>query len=84
MTKHNPIYIYILYYLDYNYSCLAGPIATKFLQSCLKYSNYKIIQCGNLAREGLRTLVIAKKILTEQQYASFEVRNSSNGIFLHV
>ena len=31
------------------------------------------IQCGNLAREGLRTLVVAKKILTEEQYQDFEV-----------
>jgi len=27
-----------------------------------------------MAREGLRTLVVAKKTLTEEQYADFEVR----------
>lgn len=27
-----------------------------------------------MAREGLRTLVVAKKVLTEEQYADFEVR----------
>ena len=32
-----------------------------------------LIQCGNMAREGLRTLVVGKKILTEEQYTSFEV-----------
>jgi hypothetical protein len=30
-------------------------------------------ECGNMAREGLRTLVVAKKILTEEQYMDFEV-----------
>lgn len=27
-----------------------------------------------MAREGLRTLVVAKKVLTEDQYQDFEVR----------
>ena len=31
------------------------------------------LQCGNMAREGLRTLVVAKKVLTEDQYQEFEV-----------
>lgn len=31
------------------------------------------LQCGNMAREGLRTLVVAKKILTEEQYQEFDV-----------
>ena len=31
------------------------------------------VQCGNMAREGLRTLVVAKKVLTEEQYQDFEV-----------
>lgn len=30
-------------------------------------------QCGNMAREGLRTLVVAKKSLSEEQYQDFEV-----------
>lgn len=30
-------------------------------------------QCGNMAREGLRTLVVAKKCLSEEQYQDFEV-----------
>jgi hypothetical protein len=33
------------------------------------------LQCDNMAREGLRTLVVAKKPLTEEQYADFEVRS---------
>ena len=31
-------------------------------------------QCGNMAREGLRTLVVGKRVLTEEQYTGFEVR----------
>jgi phospholipid-translocating ATPase len=31
-------------------------------------------ECGNMAREGLRTLVVAKRKLTEEQYANFEAR----------
>lgn len=31
------------------------------------------LQCGNMAREGLRTLVVSKKVLTEDQYQDFEV-----------
>ena len=30
-------------------------------------------QCGNMAREGLRTLVVGKKVLSEEQYTVFEV-----------
>ncbi|KAK3086037.1 hypothetical protein FSP39_012460 [Pinctada imbricata] len=32
------------------------------------------IICGNMAREGLRTLVVAKKFLSEEQYQEFESR----------
>ena len=31
-------------------------------------------QCGNMAREGLRTLVVGKKVLSEEQYSNFESR----------
>jgi len=34
-----------------------------------------------MAREGLRTLVVAKKTLTEEQYADFEVDTEPVGIF---
>jgi len=33
-----------------------------------------IIQCENLAREGLRTLVVAKRILNDDVYKDFDVR----------
>lgn len=35
---------------------------------------YLPFQCGNMAREGLRTLVVAKKSLTEEHYQDFEVK----------
>lgn len=38
-----------------------------FFVFCSRY------QCGNMAREGLRVLVVAKKSLTEEQYQDFEV-----------
>lgn len=31
---------------------------------------------GNMAREGMRTLVVAKKRLTEEQYLDFEVKKN--------
>jgi phospholipid-translocating ATPase len=31
-------------------------------------------ECGNMAREGLRTLVVAKKRLSEQAYEDFRLR----------
>ena len=31
-------------------------------------------EVDNMAREGLRTLVVSKKTLTEEQYADFEQR----------
>lgn len=34
---------------------------------------FPFCQCGNMAREGLRTLVVAKKSLSEEQYQDFEV-----------
>ena len=36
-------------------------------------SDSLLFQCGNMAREGLRTLVVSKKVLTQDQYDDFEV-----------
>lgn len=38
------------------------------------YDYICLSQCGNMAREGLRTLVVGKKVLSEEQYATFEAR----------
>lgn len=47
------------------------------MASIVQYNDWLEEECGNMAREGLRTLVVAKKNLTEEQYLDFEV-NSSN------
>jgi phospholipid-translocating ATPase len=40
----------------------------------VQYNDWLEEECGNMAREGLRTLVVAKKTLTEEQYLDFEVQ----------
>ncbi|CAL1541081.1 unnamed protein product [Lymnaea stagnalis] len=44
------------------------------MQGIVQYNDWLEEECGNMAREGLRTLVVAKKILTEEQYQEFESR----------
>jgi hypothetical protein len=49
-------------------------IRLKFTVPNVQFIQYMFsLQCGNLAREGLRTLVVARKILTEEQYQEFQV-----------
>lgn len=45
------------------------------MSSIVQYNDWLEEECGNMAREGLRTLVVAKKVLTEEQYLDFEVIN---------
>ncbi|EEB12761.1 cation-transporting ATPase, putative [Pediculus humanus corporis] len=40
----------------------------------VQYNDWLNEECGNLAREGLRTLVVAKKTLTPEQYSDFDVK----------
>jgi hypothetical protein len=42
------------------------------------------LQCGNMAREGLRTLVVGKKLLTQEQYDDFEVKILLGKILYHI
>lgn len=44
------------------------------MSSIVQYNDWLSEESGNMAREGLRTLVVAKKILTEEQYNDFETR----------
>lgn len=44
------------------------------MQNHVNYNDWLEEECGNMAREGLRTLVVAKKVLTEEQYSDFEYR----------
>lgn len=39
----------------------------------VQYTDWLEEEVGNMARDGLRTLVVARKILTEEQYMDFEV-----------
>ncbi|XP_077446796.1 putative phospholipid-transporting ATPase IIB isoform X4 [Stigmatopora argus] len=42
------------------------------MSSIVQYNDWLEEECGNMAREGLRTLVVAKKSLSEEQYQDFE------------
>ncbi|XP_067888575.1 probable phospholipid-transporting ATPase IIB isoform X1 [Heterodontus francisci] len=42
------------------------------MSSIVQYNDWLEEECGNMAREGLRTLVVAKKSLTEEHYQDFE------------
>ncbi|XP_069687692.1 probable phospholipid-transporting ATPase IIB isoform X2 [Periplaneta americana] len=44
------------------------------MSGIVQYNDWLEEECGNMAREGLRTLVVAKKTLTEEQYMDFETR----------
>ena len=43
----------------------------------VQYNDWLNEECSNMAREGLRTLVVAKKVLTPEFYADFEVSAKS-------
>lgn len=44
------------------------------MSGIVQYNDWLDEECGNMAREGLRTLVVAKKNLTDIQYQDFETR----------
>ncbi|CAG2108793.1 unnamed protein product [Medioppia subpectinata] len=48
--------------------------ADSVMSSIIVYSDWLQEQCDNMARSGLRTLVVAKKSLTDEQYVEFETR----------
>ena len=43
----------------------------------VQYNDWLNEEVDNMAREGLRTLVVAKKTLSEENYADFEQRYSA-------
>ncbi|XP_074060175.1 putative phospholipid-transporting ATPase IIB isoform X3 [Macrotis lagotis] len=53
------------------------------MSSIVQYNDWLEEECGNMAREGLRTLVVAKKSLTEEQYQDFENRYSQAKLSIH-
>ncbi|ELT89087.1 hypothetical protein CAPTEDRAFT_193806 [Capitella teleta] len=44
------------------------------MQTIVQYNDWLEEECGNMGREGLRTLVVAKKPLSEEVYQDFEMR----------
>lgn len=44
------------------------------MSSIVQFNDWLDEEVGNMAREGLRTLVVAKKALTREQYQDFEVK----------
>ncbi|GFS65398.1 probable phospholipid-transporting ATPase IIB [Trichonephila clavipes] len=53
------------------------------MSSIVQYNDWLDEECGNMAREGLRTLVVAKKVLSEEQYADFEARLNQAKVSIH-
>ncbi|XP_032166609.1 probable phospholipid-transporting ATPase IIB isoform X4 [Mustela erminea] len=53
------------------------------MASIVQYNDWLEEECGNMAREGLRTLVVAKRALTEEQYQDFESRYSQAKLSIH-
>lgn len=43
------------------------------MSAIIQYTDWLEEEVGNMARDGLRTLVVAKKVLTEEQFQDFEV-----------
>ncbi|CAH0550461.1 unnamed protein product [Brassicogethes aeneus] len=44
------------------------------MSAIVQYTDWLDEEVGNMARDGLRTLVVARKMLTEEQYLDFETR----------
>uniref|UniRef100_A0A8C9VUI4 Phospholipid-transporting ATPase n=1 Tax=Scleropages formosus TaxID=113540 RepID=A0A8C9VUI4_SCLFO len=53
------------------------------MTSIVQYNDWLEEECGNMAREGLRTLVVAKKSLSEEQYQDFENRYNQAKLSIH-
>jgi len=51
--------------------------ADTVMSSIVEYNDWLSEEVDNMAREGLRTLVVAKKNLTDEAYADFEQRHSA-------
>ncbi|CAL8298913.1 unnamed protein product [Lota lota] len=53
------------------------------MATIVQYNDWLEEECGNMAREGLRTLVVAKKSLSEEQYQDFESRYNQAKLSIH-
>jgi len=57
--------------------------ADTVMSQIIQYSDWLQEQCDNMARSGLRTLVVARKFLSEEQYNDFEARYSQAKLAIH-
>lgn len=57
--------------------------ADTVMSQTIQYSDWLQEQCDNMARSGLRTLVVARKFLSEEQYADFESRFQQAKLSIH-
>jgi phospholipid-translocating ATPase len=57
--------------------------ADSVMTRIVDYTDWLEEECGNLAREGLRILVVGKKELTEEEYADFESRYTQAKLSVH-
>lgn len=48
--------------------------ADTVMNRIVQYNDWLEEECCNMAREGLRTLVVAKRTLSDEQYAEFDAR----------
>ncbi|XP_058533137.1 probable phospholipid-transporting ATPase IIB isoform X1 [Ochotona princeps] len=53
------------------------------MTAIVQYNDWLEEECGNMAREGLRTLVVARRVLTEEQYQDFESRYTQAKLSVH-
>lgn len=51
------------------------------MSAIVQYTDWLEEEVGNMAREGLRTLVVARKMLSEEQYLDFEVNEAFTTLF---
>nr|VZI02292.1 unnamed protein product [Spirometra erinaceieuropaei] len=56
--------------------------ADTVMASLVSYTPWMEDEAGNLAREGLRTLVVARRVLSEEQYADFSSRTRTSSVIL--
>jgi phospholipid-translocating ATPase len=53
------------------------------MSTVIQYSDWLQEQCDNMARSGLRTLVVARKFLSEDQYNDFDARYHQAKLSIH-
>lgn len=57
--------------------------ADTIMAQIIQYSDWLQEQCDNMARSGLRTLVVARKFLTEDQYKDFDNKYHQAKLSVH-